>query len=89
MSIHLDYLLNLPGVRVETCTQVEEKIVLTLCVTAEGIKCPHCQNYTEELHQNRPTLVRDLPTFGRAVYLKVPLRDNIIALIVKNIAQNP
>ena len=75
MSVQLDYLLNLPEVSVETCAQVEEKIVLTLCVMAEGIKCPHCQNYTEELHQNRPTLVRDLPTFGKVVYLKVPRRQ--------------
>ncbi|MEG4171633.1 transposase family protein [Microcoleus sp. S13_C3] len=37
--------------------------------------CHHCQNYTEQLHQNRPILVRDLPLFGRPVYLKVPRRQ--------------
>ena len=28
-----------------------------------------------ELHQNRPILIRDLPIFGRIVYLKVPRRQ--------------
>ena len=27
------------------------------------------------LHQNRPVLIRDLPVFGRRVYLKVPYRQ--------------
>jgi len=75
MSFHLDYLLDLPEVRVETCTQVEGIITLKLNILANGISCPHCQTYTEELHQNRPTLVRDLPTFGRSVFLQVPRRQ--------------
>jgi transposase len=75
MSFHLDYLLDLPGVKVETCTQIEGKIYFRLSVIASGIVCPHCKNYTEELHQNRPILTRDLPVFGRFVYLKVPRRQ--------------
>lgn len=75
MSFHLDYLLDLPGVRVETCTEVEGTISLRLGILADGMSCPHCQKYTEELHQNRPILVRDLPTFGRRVYLQVPRRQ--------------
>ncbi|WP_445300921.1 transposase family protein [Microcoleus sp. BR0-C5] len=34
--------------------------------------CPHCNNYTEEIHQNRSILARDLSFFGRSVYLQVP-----------------
>jgi transposase len=75
MNFHLDYLLNLPGVSVASCTQVEGNISLSLEMLAPGINCPHCGKYTEEIHQNRPVLVRDLPTFGRAVYLKVPRRQ--------------
>jgi transposase len=75
MSFHLDYLLDLPGVKVETCTQIEGKIYFRLSVVASGIVCPHCENYTEELHQNRPILTRDLSVFGRSVYLKVPRRQ--------------
>lgn len=75
MSFHLDYLLDLPGVKVETCTQIEGQIYFQLRAVASEIVCPHCNNYTEELHQNRPTLVRDLSVFGRSVYLKVPRRQ--------------
>jgi transposase len=75
MSFHLDYLLDLPGVKVETCTQIEGQIYFRLRALASEIVCPHCNNYTEELHQNRPTLVRYLSVFGRFVYLEVPRRQ--------------
>ncbi|MEG4290658.1 transposase family protein [Microcoleus sp. C2C3] len=75
MSFHLDYLLDLPGVKVETCTQIEGQIYFRLRALASEIVCPHCNNSTEELHQNRPTLVRDLSVFGRFVYLEVPRRQ--------------
>ncbi|MEJ6485870.1 ISL3 family transposase [Nostoc punctiforme UO1] len=51
------------------------KILLGLRIVGEGMVCHHCQNYTEQLHQNRPILVKDLPVFGRPVYLKVPRRQ--------------
>jgi transposase len=75
MSSHLDYLLDLPGVKVETCTQIEGKIYFKLSALAPEIVCPHCNNYTEELHQNQPILVRDLSAFGRFVYLQGPRRQ--------------
>ena len=75
MSFHLDYLLDLPGVKVETCTQIEGQIYFQLSVVASGIICPHCNNYTEELHQNRSILARDLSVFCRSVYLQVPRRQ--------------
>jgi transposase len=75
MSFHLDYLLNLPGVRVEICKEVEGMMSLQLEMVADGISCPYCEKYTEEIHQNRPVLIRDLPTFGRKVYLQVPRRQ--------------
>jgi transposase len=75
MSFHLDYLLNLPGVRVEACKEVEGMMSLQLEMVDDGMSCPHCEKYTEEVHQNRPVLIRDLPTFGRKVYLQVPRRQ--------------
>jgi transposase len=75
MSFHIEYLLDLPGIRVETCTQVEGKVFLGLSIVSEGIVCHHCKKYTEKLHQNRSTLVRDLSVFGRPVYLKIPRRQ--------------
>ena len=75
MDFYLDYILDLPGVKVESCTQIDGKILLGLRIVGEGMVCHQCQNYTEQLHQNRAILVRDLPVFGRPVYLKVPRRQ--------------
>ena len=43
-------------------------IILNLNWINEGITCPHCNNYTDIVHQTRPILVRDLSIFGRLVY---------------------
>jgi transposase len=75
MDFHLDSLLNLPNVTVFTSSQKEGFILLKLELLNEGINCPHCQNYTDILHQNRPILVRDLSICGQGVYLQVPRRQ--------------
>ena len=75
MDFHLDILLNLPNVTVESCIYQDDEVNLILRFLTEGSCCPHCGSYTEELHQNRPILIRDLPIFGRIVYLKVPRRQ--------------
>lgn len=72
MSSPLDSLLNLSGVTVEGHSQVEGYICLHLKILANEIPCSHCSKPTEELHQVRLILVRDLPTFGQPVYLRVP-----------------
>ena len=50
MDIHLDTLLNLPYVTVSSCQQEEGLIFLKLDFLNEGILCPHCQTYTDNLH---------------------------------------
>jgi transposase len=75
MDFHLDALLNLPNVTVFTYYQKEGFIILKLELLNEGIQCPHCQNYTDHLHQTRSILVRDLSIFGQSVYLQVPRRQ--------------
>lgn len=75
MDIHLDTLLGLPNVSVFTCYQKERFIILELELVNEGIPCPHCQTYTDKLHEDRPILVRDLSICGEGVYLKVPRRQ--------------
>lgn len=77
MDFYLDHLLNLPDVTVFSCQQHEGFIVLQLDFLNEGILCPHCQTYTDNLHQNRPILVRDLSICGQGVFLKVPRRQFI------------
>lgn len=75
MESSVDVFLNLPEVTVVGRSQIEGYICLHLAILAKEIDCPHCGSLTKELHQVRPILVRDLPTFGQAVYLKVPRRN--------------
>ena len=75
MDVHLDTLLNLPNITVESCIYQDNEVYLILRFLTEESWCPHCGSPSEELHQNRPVLIRDLPVFGRVVYLKVPRRQ--------------
>lgn len=75
MDFHLDVLLNLPNVSVETCSMLEGNVCLQIGLLNRGIACPKCGHYTQEIHQEYSTLVRDLPGFGNTVYLKVPKRQ--------------
>ena len=71
----LDQLLNLPEMTVKKWGQRSEGFFLHLARVNSGINCPHCQQKTQELHQVRYLLVRDLPAFDQPVYLKVPRRQ--------------
>jgi len=75
MDFHLDTLLNLPNLTVESCTQEEKEVFLKLRFLSEASDCPHCHNPSDKLHQNRPVLIRDLPVFGQSVYLHLPRRQ--------------
>ena len=75
MDFHLDSLLNIPNITVFSCQEQEGYIILKLDFLNEGITCPHCQNYTDNIHQTRPILIRDLAIFGQIVYLYVPRRQ--------------
>jgi transposase len=75
INFHLDALLNLPDITVETCLQQEQGVILKLSCLNERSDCPHCQQSTAEIHQNRPVLIRDLSVFGRLTHLQVPRRQ--------------
>ena len=60
MDWHLDRLLKLPNMTVVKVQEIEGLIFLSLESLKEGIICPRCGNYTEDVHQTREVLVRDL-----------------------------
>jgi transposase len=75
MDCHLDTLLNLPDVTVFTCCRQEGFTFLELNFIKPHIKCSYCQYSTDNIHQERPILVRDLSICGQGVYLKVSRRQ--------------
>lgn len=74
MNSVLDNLLAIPATTVEGYQEIEGYVCLQLQLLNKGTHCPHCNYYTEELHQTTQILVRDLPSFGKPVYLRVPRR---------------
>ncbi len=102
MDYHLDALLNLPNLTVESCTQEGQQVFLKLRFLNETSDCPHCQNSSDKLHQNRPVLIRDLPIFegvsaGEAtrppnlrvsLFIYIYLVASFIALCVNDILLN-
>lgn len=75
MDWHLSCLLKLLNLLVSLVQEMEDYVCLHLEPTNSEITCPHCQNQTDEIHQVRSILVRDLSLLGQAVYLKIPRRQ--------------
>lgn len=75
MDKSLTNLLNLPGVFVEYCDYHPDCLYFYLKISSSAIFCVNCAAYIEELHQVRAIIVRDLPAFGRNVYLHLPRRQ--------------
>jgi transposase len=75
MNPHITHLQDLSGVAIKSWISSKDSVCFQLSVLARGTHCPYCRNYTEELHQTRPILVRDLPISGKNVYLNLPRRQ--------------
>ena len=65
MNSSINQLLNLPGTTVREMIDVEGYICIYLEMTSSSAYCPHCGQSSQEIRQNRPILIRDLPAFGR------------------------
>jgi transposase len=75
MDFYLDSLLHLPYVTVDSFKEVEGTAVLKLKFLNETIACPDCHATLDDIHQVEVVLIRDLPVFGKPVYLQVPRRQ--------------
>jgi transposase len=75
MDFHLDGLLNLPDITIERCIKNNRKTILKVGCLTDYATCPHCQKSTDELHQIRTILIRDLPISGQLIELEIPRRQ--------------
>jgi transposase len=74
MLFFLENLLDLPNVSIRNVVKEGKEVFLLLGCLKEEVTCPHCSNLTDELHQTKSRLVRDLPISGQEIYLKIPRR---------------
>jgi transposase len=75
MDFHLDGLLNLPDITIEKCIKNDRKTILKVGFLTDYATCTHCQKSTDELHQIRTILIRDLPISGQLIELEIPRRQ--------------
>lgn len=75
MDFYLDTLLHLPHITVDGCNEVDGVVFLKLKCLNETIRCPHCGEALDQINQVESVLIRDLPIFGKPVYLQVPRRQ--------------
>lgn len=75
MDIYLDTLLHLPYMTVDSCREVDGTVFLKLNCLNQTIICPECGAELEQINQREEVLIRDLPVFGKPVYLQVPRRQ--------------
>ncbi|WP_442928011.1 transposase family protein [Microcoleus sp. A2-D2] len=75
MDFHLDGLLNLPDITIEKCIKNDRKTILKVGFLTDHATCPHCQKSTDEVHQIRTILIRDLPISGQLIELEIPRRQ--------------
>jgi transposase len=66
----LTELLAIPNYQVVGLEMTQETIILDIKPTLKGAKCPRCGTHCNELHENHPRTVRDLPISGKACYLR-------------------
>lgn len=75
MDIYLDTLIHLPYITVDGCREVDGTVFLKLQCLNDTIECPECGARLDRINQTEEVLIRDLPVFGKPVYLQVPRRQ--------------
>jgi transposase len=70
----LTEILNLPGVIVQDCQQIEEALVFSVIINKKTAACPRCGQSSHHIHQNKQRLIRDLPWGNKEVFLKINRR---------------
>lgn len=67
-------LLDLPGIAVTGYRKGQDEIRLFVELEKASATCPHCGVRSTRRHSQKPVMIRDLPCFGRRVFLAIPRR---------------
>lgn len=70
LSIHcIEKMLGLQDVQIEKIETGEEKIEIYLSMSVKAHICPCCGKTTEQIHDYRQQSIKDIPGFGKQVYV--------------------
>ncbi|MGB8698888.1 MAG: ISL3 family transposase [Thermosynechococcaceae cyanobacterium] len=88
MDFYINAILDLPNATATSFAKQDNEVFLGIRFLNETGCCPHCGQMSENLTSKRTILVRDLPVFGKAVYLEIPRRQYYCTFCQKYFTEN-
>lgn len=68
-------LLGLQGVLIENIEEIDDTIHIYCKLERKIHKCPVCGNYTDKIHDYREQIIKDIPAFGKFVFIHLKSVD--------------
>ena len=67
-------LLGLQGVLIENIEEIDDTIHIYCKLERKIHKCPVCGNHTDKIHDYREQIIKDIPAFGKFVFIHLKKR---------------
>nr|WP_181971412.1 transposase family protein [Ruminococcus sp. AF43-11] len=67
-------LLGLQGVLIENIEEIDDTIHIYCKLEQKIHKCPVCGNHTDKIHDYREQIIKDIPAFGKFVFIHLKKR---------------
>ena len=68
-------LLGLQGVLIENIEEIDDTIHIYCKLERKIHKCPVCGNHTDKIHDYREQIIKDIPAFGKFVFIHLKCVD--------------
>lgn len=76
MRFPVEQILNLPGMKVLSCQEVEGLgVIIEIAAAVQSCTCPKCGQSSRTIHQNHWRIVQDLPWNTKIVLLRINRRQ--------------
>lgn len=76
MKFSVEQILNLPGIKVLSCQEIEGLgLIIEIQAASKSCTCPKCGKPSHSIHQNHWRNIQDLPWGNQAVILRINRRQ--------------
>ena len=67
-------LLGLQDIEIEKIEEIDNSIHIFCQLTRKPHKCPDCGNHTDKVHDYREQVIKDIPAFGKHIFIHLKKR---------------
>ena len=67
-------LLGLQDILIENIEEIDDTIHIYCKLERKIHKCPVCGNHTDKIHDYREQIIKDIPAFGKFVFIHLKKR---------------